>query len=241
MTTKKISVCMATYNGELYIEEQLVSILDQLDERDEIIISDDHSTDATLQKIKAFKDIRIKLFNNSGKKGPVGNFENALKQASGDVIFLADQDDVWFPDKIKIQVEALNSCDLVLSDAIVVDGKGTVLYPSFFKQNFSGKGLIRNWVNNSFIGCCMAFNRNILEYVLPFPEKIAMHDSWIGLNASLIGKCSFINQPLVYYKRHGSNTMASFKKTHLPVSYQISYRLYMMYHVLKCRLTVVKK
>ncbi len=226
---------MATYNGELYIEEQLNSILSQLGEQDELIISDDHSTDTTLQKIKAFQDSRIKLFNNKSKKGPVGNFENALKQASGDVIFLADQDDVWFKDKIKIQVEALNSYDLVLSDAIVVDEKGTVLYSSFFKQNFSGKGLIRNWVNNSFIGCCMAFNRNILEYVLPFPEKIAMHDSWIGLNASLIGKCSFINQPLMYYKRHGNNTMASFKKTHLPISYQISYRLYMMYHIIKRR------
>ena len=236
-----VDILLSTYNGELYIEEQIKSILNQLSEQDEIIISDDHSKDATLQKINSFQDERIKLFTNTSKKGPVGNFENALKQASGDVIFLADQDDVWFPDKIKIQLEALNSCDLVLSDAIVVDEKGTVLYPSFFKQNFSGKGLIRNWVNNSFIGCCMAFNRNILEYILPFPEKIAMHDSWIGLNASLIGKCSFINQPLVYYKRHGSNTMASFKKTHLPVSYQISYRLYMMYHVLKCRLTVVKK
>ena len=86
------------------------------------------------------------------------------------------------------------------------------------------------------MGCCMAFNKNVLNYVLPFPDKIAMHDSWIGLNASLIGKSYFLNTPLIHYRRHGKNTMASFKKNHLPVTYQIRYRLYMMYHVLKRRL-----
>jgi hypothetical protein len=87
------------------------------------------------------------------------------------------------------------------------------------------------------MGCCMAFNKNVLNYVLPFPDKIAMHDSCIGLNASLIGKSYFLNTPLIHYRRHVKNTMASFKKNHLPVTYQISYRLYMMYHLIKRRLS----
>jgi glycosyltransferase involved in cell wall biosynthesis len=224
---------MATYNGATYIKEQLESILKQLKEGDEIIISDDHSIDDTLDVIASFQDKRITIFLNPNKQGPVTNFENALKQANGDIIFLADQDDIWLPDKVKIQSALLQTYDLVLSDAIVVDESGKIQHPSFFKMNYSGKGLIRNWVNNSFMGCCMAFNKNVLNYVLPFPDKIAMHDSWIGLNASLIGKSYFLNTPSIHYRRHGRNTMASFKKNHLPVTYQIRYRLYMMFHVLK--------
>lgn len=235
MKGKKISVCMATYNGGEFIEEQLLSILNQLGRQDELIISDDHSSDDTLDKIIALQEPRIRLFTNPEKTGPVGNFEHALNQATGDVIFLSDQDDVWFPNKVTTQLGLLEGYDLVVSDAAVIDEKGNVLHPSFFKINYSGKGVIRNWVNNSFMGCCMAFNRKILEYVLPFPAHIAMHDSWIGLNASLVGKSHFLNQPLVYYRRHGRNTMPSFRKNYLPVKYQVSYRLHMMYHILKRR------
>ncbi|MGI9159656.1 MAG: glycosyltransferase family 2 protein [Saprospiraceae bacterium] len=234
---KRISVCMATFNGSKFIEEQIASIVNQLGPTDEIIISDDHSTDDTRNKINARNDPRIKVFTNPGKPGPVGNFENALRQASGKVIFLADQDDIWQPDKVRIQLAALAQYDLVLSDATVVDADGNILHPSFFKMNRSGPGFIRNWVNNSFMGCCMAFNRKIRDYVLPFPDHIAMHDSWIGLNATLIGRCCFLNTPLVQYRRHGKNTMASFKKNHLPVSYQIRYRLEMMAHILMRRIS----
>jgi glycosyltransferase involved in cell wall biosynthesis len=226
---------MATYNGELYIEEQLSSILHQLSEQDELIISDDHSTDTTVQKIKSFQDTRIKLFTNKGKKGPVRNFENALKQASGEVIFLADQDDCWLPHKVKTNLVLLQKYDLILSDAIVINGSSEVMHNSFYKKNYSGKGFLFNWVNNSYLGCCMAFNKNVLNYVLPFPEKIAMHDIWIGLNASFAGKCLHLKEPLIKYRQHGKNTVVAFKKTHLPVSYQISYRLYMMYHIIKRR------
>ena len=89
-----ISVCMATYNGEKYIEEQLKSILSQLGENDEVIVSDDSSTDNTLAIVESFNDVRIKIFPNNKFHSPIFNFENALKQATGDYIFLSDQDDV---------------------------------------------------------------------------------------------------------------------------------------------------
>jgi hypothetical protein len=81
----------------------------------------------------------------------------------------------------------------------------------------------------------MALNRQILNYTLPFPPNIAMHDSWIGLNAALVGKYCFLPQQLVNYRRHGNNVTISFKKNDLPVSYQIQYRLTMMYHIIKRR------
>lgn len=228
---------MATRNGERFIEEQIASILSQLAPADELVISDDHSSDNTVDIIRSLNDPRIRVFLNDGKSGPAGNFGNALQHARGSAIFLADQDDIWLPDKVQMQLQALEYYDLVLCDAVVVDHEGRTLYPSFFSMNHSGAGFLRNWVNNSFMGCCMAFNRKILDYVLPFPDNIAMHDSWIGLNATLTGSCYFLNQPLMLYRRHGKNTMASFKKNHLPVSYQIRYRLHMMYHILRRRIS----
>ena len=108
MSTPKISVCIATYNGEKYIKEQLESIIHQLGEYDEIIISDDGSNDKTIQIIENFKDTRIKIFNHSPNRKTkykfdltTRNIENALSKAKGDFIFLADQDDIWIKNKVE--------------------------------------------------------------------------------------------------------------------------------------------
>ena len=111
-----VSVCMATYNGEKYIHRQLVSILNQIDFDDEVIISDDSSTDNTLSIVKQFDDHRIQVFTNQGVSGPVGNFESALFRASGDYIILADQDDFWLPKKVDLVKSLLQDNDLLLSD-----------------------------------------------------------------------------------------------------------------------------
>lgn len=236
MIKKTLSICIPTYNGALYIEEQLLSILQQINFNTEIIISDDHSTDNTIQKILELKDSRIKIFINDGVKGPVYNTENALKQAKGDLIFLADQDDIWYPEKISVMIPLLELYDLVVSDATVIDQTGNIINPSFFVANKSGRGLLRNWYRNSFIGCCMAFNKKLLNYVLPFPPDIAMHDIWIGLNAALVGKYHLQQQPLVYYRRHGANATPGAEKSGFTISYMIRYRLYMMYQLLLRRL-----
>lgn len=200
----KISVCIATYNGEKYIKEQLESILSQLKKADEIIVSDDNSKDKTLDIIKSLKDSRIKIFTNP-KKGLISNFENALKKSRGDFIFLSDQDDIWIANKVKLCMENLISNDLVLSNCKIVDNDLNILHHSFFELNDSKKGLINNLLKNSYLGCCMAFNRKVLTKVLPFPKKIPMHDLWISFVAELFFKTKFINEPLVLYRRHGSN------------------------------------
>lgn len=116
-----ISVCIATYNGERFIREQISSIINQLGNEDEIIISDNGSTDSTIDIIKEIDDKRIKLIKGPKKKSPTSNFENALMHAKGEYIFLSDQDDVWKDNKISICMQYLKHYDCVISDAEMVD------------------------------------------------------------------------------------------------------------------------
>jgi len=223
-----ISVCIATYNGEKYIQDQLDSILIQLDKEDEIIISDDSSTDRTIEIIKAFHDKRIILYENQKFKSPIFNFENTLKYASGDYIFLADQDDIWVPNKVTTIRKYLVNYDLVVSDTDIIDAHGNSLNKSFYQMNDSKKGLVKNIVKNSYLGCTMAFNQKILQKSLPFPRDIAMHDWWIGLIAELYGETYFIDEKLILYRRHGNNSSPAGEKSLYTFSKKISFRFVMI-------------
>lgn len=209
----KISVCMATYNGEKYIKEQLDSILSQIGQNDEVIISDDSSKDKTIEIIKSYYDGRIRLLENQNFKSPVYNFENALKKVKGDIIVLADQDDVWKDDKIKTIKKYMQDYDLVLSDAYIIDEHGAVIQESFYEINGSKSGFIKNIVKNSYLGCTMAFNRKILLKALPFPKDLPMHDWWIGLIGEMYGNTYFIKDKLVMYRRHSTNASLTGEKS----------------------------
>jgi glycosyltransferase involved in cell wall biosynthesis len=201
-----VSVCIASYNGEKFIREQIVSILIQINVDDEIIISDDSSTDSTIQIIKSIGDPRVRLYINDNSSGrPTENFQNALGKAKGDYIFLADQDDVWLENKYQKVTTLLESNDLVLSNSIVVDQELKELYPSFFELHGSSKGILRNAIKNSYFGSCMAFKKELLNYALPFPPSREIgHDVWLGLVAEIVGKVYFTNEPLILYRRHPS-------------------------------------
>ncbi|NEU68857.1 glycosyltransferase family 2 protein [Spirosoma agri] len=227
-----ISICMATYNGSQFIEQQLISILQQLDEDDEIIISDDGSTDDTLEIIKQFSDQRIKIFINANIHGPTGNFENALEHCSGRYIFLADQDDIWLPDKVAVISNLLIDYDLVLTDCEVVNQMGHQIHSSFFEHRGSRKGFWTNLYKNSYIGCCMAFRRDILQYILPFPKQIHMHDWWIGLLVEAKGKTIFYKKPLIKYVRHGGNASPT-GETGYSFAKQLLNRLFLFFNVAK--------
>lgn len=200
-----LSVCMATYNGEKYIREQLDSILIQLSKEDEVVISDDSSTDRTIAIIKEFKDDRVVLFENQKFRSPIFNFENSLSYARGDVIILSDQDDIWKPDKVEVLLRFINKYDLLLSDAEVIDKDGSIIEDSFYRKNGSKKGLLNNIIKNSYLGCTMAFNRHILDMSLPFPKDLPMHDWWIGLVGELYGETYFIKEKLISHRRHDNN------------------------------------
>lgn len=231
---KRISVCIATYNGEKFIYSQLQSILTQLLETDEVIISDNRSTDNTVKIIESFNDPRIKIiFYN--KRNLVKNFENALLHACGEYIFLSDQDDIWHADKIQIMMNKLKSYDIVLSDCIAVDDELHVIWNSFYKINKSGQGLLKNIIKNSYIGCCMAFNRKILEVSLPFPENTPMHDWWIGLIGEKLGTVSFLNDKLILYRRHKSSASISGKKSTFSLTTKLRWRAALITNILKIK------
>jgi len=226
-----ISVCIPTFNGEKYLNKQLDSILPQLEPEDEIIISDDSSSDNTLSIIKSYKDERIKLLMNNDFKSPAFNLENALINAQGDYIFLSDQDDIWMPDKVEICLEKIKGYDLLVSDCVLIDENDTQIADSFFAINNSKQGFIRNFIKNSYLGCCIVFNRGVLNYVLPFPKGIAMHDIWIGLNTEIIGKPRFISEKLIKYRRHGENITGTSGKSEFSLSFKIKYRIKFLYYI----------
>ena len=235
-----ISVCMATYNGERFIKEQIDSILMQIGPNDEIVISDDHSTDNTLKIISSYNDKRIKLINNPNVRSVSYNFLNSLKNAKGDYIFLSDQDDIWMPQKIQIILENLINYDLVVHDAKVIDSKGNILNNSAHQN--ARVNFVYNLISNrTFSGCCMAFRRSILSFCLPFPPSFIMYDHWIALCALTLGlRVKYIENKLILYRRHFDNN-SFFKKSKNNFFTKIKYRLVMIYYIFKNILRHYKK
>ena len=219
-----ISVCLATYNGEKYIKRQLASILTQIETCDEVVISDDGSKDRTVEIVNSFRDSRIKVIHNSNH-GAINNFENALNNANGNYIFLSDQDDEWLPNKVQVCLNYLRDYDCVISDNIVVDENGKTISESFFTMNKMHTGRYYNLlVRNNYIGCCMAFNRRVLDKVLPFPKNIPMHDIWIGNIAAFTCRTCFIPEKLIKFYRHQGNSSTTGKKSELTFLEQLRNR-----------------
>jgi glycosyltransferase involved in cell wall biosynthesis len=225
-----ISVCIATYNGQDFIKEQLESILSQLKDNDEIIISDDGSQDSTLDIIKNINDKRIKVFKNINKKGVIGNYQNALENAYGDYIFLSDQDDVWLPNKVDVSLNGLKNNDIVVTDCHITDQNLRIEYQSYFQVFNSQKGFLKNLYRSSYLGCCLAFRKSVLEGILPFPSNLLMyHDWWFGFFAETIYTKEFIPIQCMNYRRHESATSMSIFKSHLGLKDKIYYRLQFLY------------
>lgn len=200
-----VSVCMATHNGERFLRQQIDSILLQLRSHDELVISDDHSTDGLPLILASYHDARIRILPPKHFGGPTRNFEYALTHSSKELIFLADQDDVWHPEKINIMREKLGEVDLAICDCRLTDQRLKTISPSFFKTNRSRPGLLKNLLKSSYMGCCMAFRKEVLEKALPFPDSLLLHDQWIGLVAERHFRIAFIPQILVDHRRHLSN------------------------------------
>lgn len=220
-----ISVCIATYNGERFIREQIDSILRQLSSDDEIIVSDDGSTDNTISIINGIGDKRIKVIEGPRKHSPILNFECALKASKGDCIFLSDQDDVWKHNKVEVLMKLLQEYDCILSDAEVTDSNLNPLYPSLYAIMQVRPGRIYNTIwKNGYTGCCMAFRRNVLEASLPFPKDIPMHDIWIGNVAAYKYKVKFIPDKLIYFRRHEDTMSCNGKGSKFSLWQQIKFR-----------------
>ena len=218
----KISAVVCTYNGEKYLEEQLLSILRQSTTVDEIIICDDNSKDNTLSVIHRLKNIypNIQLFVNETNLGVAKNFYNAINRCTGDIVFLSDQDDVWHPQKVEIMTQKMLSenVKVLFSDAELVDENNQSLNTSLFETTgFNRKKHYLNSVNGRVLvffenrivsGATMSINREFVTKKIQFPpDDFVLHDGWIASYASIYNEISYTNEKLLRYRQHAGNVI----------------------------------
>lgn len=226
----RVSVAMATYNGSTYLHEQVDSILANLRCNDELVIADDGSTDSTVSIIQQYekRDSRVKLLPSKPHQGVISNFSYALGHVSGDIVLLADQDDVWCHNKVSTLVKLFKdhpSVSCVLHDVAVVDEQLQTVDKSFFRLRGSTPGCWRNILKNSYMGNAMAFRSTMLRHILPIPDRVPMHDQWIGLINEIYGETLFYPQVLGLYRRHGGNVT---KLEHGGLSSMLLKRIHLM-------------
>lgn len=224
---EKIDILLPTYNGEKYLREQLDSILNQTYKDIRLIISDDCSKDMTVQILKEYeqKDDRIKVYVQQQNLGCVKNIEFLLEKVENPYYMLADQDDVWLPEKVEKSLEKLKqeNVDLVFGDLEVVDQELKTMYPSFgdfmllnrkIKKYINSDRL--NYLYNCVTGCTLLARKKTLEKILPLPtkSKYVIHDYWMGLITSLNGKVAYIPEKYIKYRQHGNNQVGTNKISH---------------------------
>lgn len=207
---------MTTYNGSKYILRQLNSILEQSKLPDEVIICDDESTDNTVEIIERFIiDNKIKnwyLYRNKVNKGWRQNFYDAVSLSKGDIIFFADQDDIWYPEKIKIMSDLMKKHDMgaLYAERDIINEKDELMKNRMEKPFFSGK-VKKVPLANSFyaiktIGCCMCVSRKIVDIYLALNCPDCGHDSQCGRLALLYSSLWYVDKPLIEYRIHGNNS-----------------------------------
>lgn len=199
-----LSVALASCNGARFILEQANSILGQIEAGDELVVSDDASSDATLDVLRCLGDSRVRILQNADRVGYIKNFERAVRECRGDSIFFSDQDDVWLPGKVKAMLVSLERSACVVSDARVVTEDLHLIDASYFKlrrvRSFSPLAIL--W-RPPIVGATMACRRDFLERLLPFPDQVP-HDFWITFNAALSRQLDVLPEPLILYRRHGA-------------------------------------
>lgn len=216
MTDLKMSVALCTYNGAKYLKEQLDSINNQTRLPDEFVICDDVSTDDTIDIIHSFKQyagFQIKLYVNDNNLGSTKNFEKAISLCSGDIIILSDQDDVWYPDKLKkIENAFLEDINLgaMFSNAEVVDEHltplgynlwGAIKFNQKERRNFKNKSVQVLLKHNVVTGATLAFRSSFKDKVLPIPD-LWVHDAWIAFIISTISEITPIDESLIRYRKY---------------------------------------
>ena len=238
-----VSVVLATYNGERFLQAQLDSILACLRAGDELILVDDCSTDRTHEIIAATRWPNLVVLRNSVNRGVRATFEIGLRRAGGEIIFLSDQDDVWIPgkrDAVVAEFEIDPRCTVVVSDATIIDAGDRVIEPSFMRTRGGFRAdVFGNFLRNRFLGCAMALRREVVQVALPIPKLVPMHDMWLGFVASLIGSVRYLDRPYLKYRRHGGNVSPATRRGWVRiVAWRIGLLLAMMQGLLRRELRI---
>ncbi|MEV8253430.1 glycosyltransferase family 2 protein [Rhodoglobus sp. NPDC076762] len=224
-----ISVALCTHNGATHVAEQLTSILEQVPAPDEIIVSDDASTDDTLAIVREtaahYPAVQLTVLQNQEPLGVTKNFEQVIRACRGDLIALSDQDDVWYPGRIALferEFASRPGVALIHSDANLIAADGSSLGHSLSEA----LGMSANEVaaihagdafrfllrRNLVTGACTVFRRSLVEYAAPFPSGW-VHDEWLGIIASAVSATDILEQPTIGYRQHGANQIGATKLT----------------------------
>jgi len=220
-----ITILLAAYNGERYLEEQIESILQQTCTDWELIIQDDCSSDDTaviaLKYVKQSPD-KVRFVRREFQSGSAkNNFFSMLKLSKNDYVMTCDQDDVWLPNKVEVTLKEMHGLEaehgykrplLVHTDLKVVDCNLRVIEESMFKrQNLNSRRDKLNYllVQNIVTGCTTMVNRALLDMVHEAPTGAMMHDWWLALIACAFGKIGFVDQSTVLYRQHGRNQVGA--------------------------------
>lgn len=218
-TRPVVSVCMAAYNGARWLPEQLGSILEQLAPHDEVVVVDDASTDDTRAVLAAVEDGRVRVLQHPRNLGYVRTFADAMAAARGDVLLLADQDDVWEAGRVGALVAALHGSDVVAGNVGVLGGPDALRGPygqrRWRLRSSDSRRRVRNVLgilagNRPYYGCAMGLRREALDRVLPFPPYLTeSHDLWIALYGNLAGSITHLDQVVLRRRFHDSNASPS--------------------------------
>lgn len=214
----QVDVLLATYNGEKYLKCQLDSILNQTHKNIRLLINDDCSTDNTRVILKEYeeKDDRIKVKYNEKNLGYVKNFEDLLKRVENKYFALSDQDDFWKEEKIEKSLNKLleEDADLVFTDLEPVDEKLNTITPSMVRFMQMDKNIKKHqdyklvFLRNCVTGCTILSKKELINKYIPIPTKKPMvHDWWMALIISQIGKITFLDESTIKYRQHGNNQL----------------------------------
>lgn len=220
----EIDILLSTYNGGLYIKELLQSLFAQTYKEWRLIVRDDGSTDNTLDIVENYasrhKDRIILLKDGKGRLGPCQSFAALLEYSPAPYMMFCDQDDVWLPNKIELTLNAMRKLEakhkgtpiLVHTDLKVVDERLNPLAESFWKYQHINPALTR--LNNLLLinvgtGCAMMLNMPLKKAALPIPSEAILHDWWLMLVASSLGRIEHISTPTTLYRQHGKNDIGT--------------------------------
>jgi glycosyltransferase involved in cell wall biosynthesis len=216
--SREISVALCTYNGEKFLPEQLDSIAAQTVFPNELVVSDDGSSDATLSILHNFASsapFAVRILQTQSNLGSTKNFEYAIAHCTGAIVALSDQDDVWRPEKLEKLREALNAnsdAGFVVSDSELIDQAGKSLHATAWQwhrfdwasyNSETARQQFRRLIAGSFVtGATMAFRSRLFPTLRPFSVEW-YHDAWIAIVANAFGwRGVALSEPLIEYRQH---------------------------------------
>lgn len=205
-----ISVAMCTYNGAKFVAEQLDSILGQSYGHLEIVVGDDGSSDETLAILRRYQtsDSRIRILESECNLGFVRNFERVLSACTGDLIALADQDDIWFAEKLATLHREIGDNLLIYSRVQMMDENGVPVDRVFPKVcRLEGACALALVFDNCVTGHACLIKKELLVRALPFPVGVRVHDQWLAIAAAASGQLKASQQVLSFYRQHASNAV----------------------------------